>query len=833
MSYIIESSIVGSLLVGAILLIRLLIKEHMKKSIIYYLWFILIIKLLIPFGPESNLSLFNLINIKSKEETNLLVNNYKLPNEEISSDISNLISLPLDNRIDLNTEDNNIISNNENEENNETEKNIKFSYKELLFVIWIVGIIVITFRILISYLKLKLSISKEYKKYRNYNFNIDIIRERKTLNIKRNIEIRITNEINTPSLCGVLKPKILIPLNMISNINKEDIRYIILHELCHYKRKDVLVLWLAYITKTIHWFNPIIHLGVNIMRYDCESACDEMVLSNLNDKENIKYGNTILNVLNLINIKNSVPGTTSMVTNKKRLRVRIKFIAENKRYSFKTLVFGVLAIAILSIIILTNKVSSENLNLVDRSKIKEVSISFMPSSPRGKNIYNKEDVNKIVKYINSIKVKDKTPGIYKGWEVKINLTGEENYVICFIDNYININGIQYTASSKEIDKIRFLYDSLDYEERDIESNEVTDDGSENLNFHSVIKEIGNKNLEVKLIEEKSLSTKDNGYSAKNYTIKVNDEELKIYEYDHEMAALSEISLLNEDDYSEISYATDYILIDMEELRNAKQVYFKDKIICLYNGNNDKIENALSSILEEPLVSLSRDKLRISGQDITLIYPSNWIGIQEPIEIVIGEETYKIDSRFIKQNKNKCEVKINNDLLQKVRAFDEEKILIKWEEKIASEDHKTLVSEINRKDFIRVVKIQGGYIDSSLVEPEIEIDTRDKEEIGRKLYEEYIKMHSTNWLFNLNKGINEETELSVTESKINDVKLISEGKYIFTVYISYDIKAANENSPWYAGNGVIEDDNWIINKGIFLDIERTGENKYRIISGYTG
>ncbi|MGG7143009.1 M56 family metallopeptidase [Clostridium nigeriense] len=832
MSYIVESSIVGCLLVGVILLIRLFLKEHMKKSIIYYLWFILIIKLLVPFGPESKLSLFNLINIKSKEETNLLVNNYKLPNEEISSETSNLISLPLDTRIDLNTEDNNIISNNE-VENNESEINIKFSYKKILFVIWIVGIIIITSRILISYLKLKLSISKEYKKYRNYNFNVDIIRERKTLNIKRNIEIRITNQVNTPSLCGVLKPKILIPINMISNINKEDIRYIMLHELCHYKRKDVLVLWLAYIAKTVHWFNPIISLGVNIMRYDCESACDEMVLSKLNDKENIKYGNTLLNVLHLINIKNTIPGTTSMVTNKKRLKGRIKFIAENKKITYRTMLLGVITIVILSALVLTNKLTSENLSLVDSSKIKEASVSFMSSSPKGKNIYNKEDVNKIVKYINSIKVKDKTQGIYKGWEVKINLTGEENYEICFIDNYININGIQYTVNSKEIDKIRFLYDSLDYEERYIESNEVTDDGSENLNFHSVIKEIVNKNLEVKLIEEKSLSTKDNGYSAKSYTIKVNNEELKIYEYDDKMATLSEISLLNEEALSEIFYDTDYALIDKEELRNAKEVYFKDKIICLYNGNNDEIKNTLNSILEEPLASLSRDKLRISGQDITLIYPSNWIGIQEPIEIVIGEETYKIDSRFIKQNKNKCEVKINNDLLQKIRVFDEEKILIKWEYKIASEDNKIIVSEINRKDFIRVVKIQGGYIDISLVEPEIEIDISDKEEIGRKLYEEYIKMHSTNWFFNLSNGIDKEPELSVLESKINDVKLISEGKYIFTVDISYDIKAANEKSPWYAGNGVIEDNNWIRNKGTFLDIEKTGENKYRIISGYTG
>lgn len=831
MSYIIESSVIGSILVGLILLIRGLIKDHMKKSIIYYLWFILIIKLLIPFGPESKLSLFNLINISSNEETNLVSNNYKLLNKELISNSSNIINSTIDSDINSHL-DNEIITNDLNEDSI-TKDNINFSYKEALFVIWIIGAVIITAKILISYLKLKLNINKEYKEYKNYDLDIDISKEMKFLSIKRNIEVRITNEINSPSLCGIINPNILFPLNMISNLNKDEMRYIILHELCHYKRKDILVSWLTSIVRTIYWFNPIILFGLSTMRSDCESACDEMVLSKLSDKENIKYGNTILNVLHLINIKNTVPGTTSMVINKRRLKDRIKFIAENKKFGRKTLVFGVLVIVIIAMISLTNKLSSGSLNLVDSSSIKEVKIKVMPSSPKEKTIDSEEDIKKIVDYINSIKVKGKKQDFYKGYEINIKLTGEENYDISFFDDYININGIQYIASSKEIYKIRALYDNMNYDERDIVSNEVIDSGSEILNFHSLIKKIIDKNLEVKVIEEKTLLTKDDGYSADFYTIEVNNEKVKIYEYDDERAALSEISLLNEDEYSEISYAADYILIDMEELRNAKQVYFKDKIICLYNGDNDEIKKVLNSILEEPLFSLSRDKLRISGQDITLIYPSQWIGSKEPTEVVIGEESYKIDNRFIKQNKNICKVTINDGLLERMKTFDKEKLLIKWENKISINDNKTFVTEINRKDFIRVTKIKGGYIDSSLVYPEIEIDTKDKEVIGRKLYEEYIKIHSTNWLFNLSNGIDKEPELSISESKINDVKLISEDKNIFTVYISYDIKAANENSPWYAGDGVIDEDNWIRKKGSFIDIERTGENKYRIINGYTG
>lgn len=947
MTFIIESSIVGSGLVGLILLIRLLLKEHMKKSIIYYLWFILIIKLLVPFGPESRLSLFNLINITSKEETNLSANNYELPKEEIYNNSSNIINSSRDNEVYLNTESNNTISTNEVEDNLK-EENIKFSYKEILFIIWGIGVIIITSKILISYLKLKLNISKEYKEYKNYDLKIDVSKESEILNINKNIQVRITNEINSPSLCGIINPKILIPLSMVNNIDNEEMRYIILHELCHYKRKDVLISWLGYIAKTIHWFNPIIYIGLNTMTYDCEAACDEMVLSKLNDKENLKYGNTILNVLHLINIRSTVPGTTSMVTSKKRLKDRIKFIAENKKFNYKTILLGSITIVILSSVALTNKLTSKNLNLVDSSNIKEVTIRVMPSPPKEKVIDNTEDIKKIVDYINSIKVKNKKQEVYKGWEVSVILKSDKEYSIYFTGNNINIDGIQYTVDSKTIENIKKLYNDLNYEEENVVKNEeksstnsyeaflnkVKSDGynivsgsslggritlpnevnssisiyegynkslengynldsylgtevnlisfyidntegiqeiigllnndilvgywlspiynkkgesevnkilnelsvetSGDLSYIKLIKYLGgNFGLKVEEVSKKTLTTKDNGYSTETYTIKVNDEELKIYEYNDSRAALSEISLLNEDDYSEISYATDYILINMEELRNAKQVYFIDKIICLYNGDNDEIKNALNAILDAPLVSLSRDKLRISSNNVKLIYPAHWIGMQEPIEMIIGEENHLIDSTYIKQNKNICEVRINTYLLQKIMAFDGEKILIKWKDKISNEEDKTFITEINREDFIRVVKIQGGYIDSSLVYPEIEINTTDKEVIGKKLYEEYIKSHSTDWFFNLNNGINKEAELSVLESKINSTSLTSEGKYIFTVCISYDIKAANEKSPWYAGNGEIEEDNWIVNKVTFIDIEKTGENKYRIISGYTG
>lgn len=64
-NYILETSLVGSILVVLIFVLRLLFKKHMKKSIIYCLWFILILKILIPFAPESKISIDNLLPINT------------------------------------------------------------------------------------------------------------------------------------------------------------------------------------------------------------------------------------------------------------------------------------------------------------------------------------------------------------------------------------------------------------------------------------------------------------------------------------------------------------------------------------------------------------------------------------------------------------------------------------------------------------------------------------------------------------------------------------------------------------------------------------------------
>ncbi|WP_300384303.1 hypothetical protein, partial [Clostridium sp.] len=373
---------------------------------------------------------------------------------------------------------------------------------------------------------------------------------------------------------------------------------------------------------------------------------------------------------------------------------RIKNISENKTFGFKTLFLGIGVIILLGIIGLTNKVNSKTLNIIDKNKVESICIKVLPSPPKQKVIDKEEDINKVIKEINSIKVKDKKENIYKGWEINISISGEENYDISFIGEYMNINGMQYKIDKNEIEELKKLYENLKYEETDVlinednkkektsskankefiekvkeddysihpnsqiggtillprnfeiekngenigellfERNELSKENGydfseymwkvvelysvtiendenvikeviglayedkligywvepvyknkgegttnkflrtltyetvdENLNYPGLIKVLIIKSLKVEEIDKKTASTKDNGYSADIYNIKINGEDAVIYEYSDDKASLSEGNLINRDKTAEISYADEYIIIDRLGLPN--------------------------------------------------------------------------------------------------------------------------------------------------------------------------------------------------------------------------------------------------------------------------
>lgn len=83
------------------------------------------------------------------------------------------------------------------------------------------------------------------------------------VNSKHTIPIYSTAFLKSPVLAGFLHPRIYLPIHLISDFNAgtisaTDIRYMLLHELQHYKHKDILIGYLINTVNVFYWFNPLI-----------------------------------------------------------------------------------------------------------------------------------------------------------------------------------------------------------------------------------------------------------------------------------------------------------------------------------------------------------------------------------------------------------------------------------------------------------------------------------------------------------------------------------------------------------------------------------------------
>lgn len=114
------------------------------------------------------------------------------------------------------------------------------------------------------------------------------------LGIKRPVELYVNPLVSSPLLLGLFRPCIVLPD---ANLPDSDFDYTIRHELTHCKRRDLLYKWLVQLTLCLHWFNPLVWLMSREISRACELACDEAVLRTLDETERRTYGDTLLRAM--------------------------------------------------------------------------------------------------------------------------------------------------------------------------------------------------------------------------------------------------------------------------------------------------------------------------------------------------------------------------------------------------------------------------------------------------------------------------------------------------------------------------------------------------------
>jgi len=140
----------------------------------------------------------------------------------------------------------------------------------------------------------------------------------------------------TPMLIGVLRPTIVLPKVTYSN---EQLQSILLHELAHMRRFDVLIKWLMLLACAVHWFNPLVWVARGEIDRACELSCDEAVISSLDTYGKQHYGNTLISVASNKKIPMPVLSTT-MCAEKRALKERLSAIMKSKKHTKLTLLLS-------------------------------------------------------------------------------------------------------------------------------------------------------------------------------------------------------------------------------------------------------------------------------------------------------------------------------------------------------------------------------------------------------------------------------------------------------------------------------------------------------------
>lgn len=157
---------------------------------------------------------------------------------------------------------------------------------------------------------------------------------RELLRVRRAVRLRITDAVDAPALHGWLRPAILLP----SLLEPEALRHVLLHELAHLKRRDVLANWVVTIARALHWFNPLVHLAAARLGEERELACDALALAQLRGAERSAYGGTVLQLLD--QLRAPAPVLVGMTTTKRQVKRRILMIARFQQRRSSSILFA-------------------------------------------------------------------------------------------------------------------------------------------------------------------------------------------------------------------------------------------------------------------------------------------------------------------------------------------------------------------------------------------------------------------------------------------------------------------------------------------------------------
>lgn len=316
--------------IGILLIAKRAFKNYFTNRMQFHLWFLLLGLLAVPFIPFRPVGLWQIFSWLGTLRNTASSNMDNITKTTESWNMSDAAKQMNDFALSVSSETPSIVG-------------------LILFGIWMIGIIAMLLFMMKSKSRLntlkKSALPLQSKTVRIlYN---DCLSE---MQIKRNIPVYSTAFLKSPVITGLFRPCIYLPIHLISDFNATDMRYMLLHELQHYKHNDALAGFFMNLFGVLYWFNPLVWFALKEMRNDREIACDTSVLELLKTSDYEDYGNTLINFAEKISLT-PFPFSAGISGNMKQMRRRITNISSYEKPSVYRKFKGFTAFGVIAVIL--------------------------------------------------------------------------------------------------------------------------------------------------------------------------------------------------------------------------------------------------------------------------------------------------------------------------------------------------------------------------------------------------------------------------------------------------------------------------------------------------
>lgn len=328
---IINMSISASYIVLAVLILRLLLKKA-PKWINVVLWGIVAVRLVCPLSIES---IFSLIPSAEVVSPDIMVDS----TPEINTGI------PVINQVI-----NPAISGSFTPDPGASADPLQLWIRTFA-MIWVIGMVALLIYTVVSFAGVKRKIGTAV-----------LLRD----------NIYQSENVISPFVLGIIKPKIYIPFNM----SEKNMGHVVAHEMAHIRRGDHIWKPIGFLLLTLHWFNPLMWLGYVLLCRDIELACDEKVIRELDHDARADYSEALLTC----SADRKMIAACPLAFGEVGVKSRVRSVLNYKKPAFWIIIAAIVACVAVAVCFLTDP-RNDDRGETDPKKLNETQISLMSSYP--------------------------------------------------------------------------------------------------------------------------------------------------------------------------------------------------------------------------------------------------------------------------------------------------------------------------------------------------------------------------------------------------------------------------------------------------------------------